>query len=96
MSTKDKIYELEVFSKFTEDSFCYHFKVDDTLEDRLKKYIFKDIKMQSKIFNLPIDDKEIKRMVSDIWFYENVENGFFHLQVEELMLHYSGEYRYLM
>ena len=93
MGTKGRIYELEVFSRFTEDSFFLHFRVDDTLEERVKKSIFKDVKMKSKIFALPIDDKEIKKLVSEIQFDKN---GFFHLRVDELMLHYSGEYKYLM
>lgn len=93
MSTKDKIYELEVFSRFTEDSFCYHFKVDVTLKERVKDIILKDAKSTRDIFELTIDDKELERLVSEVQFDSS---GFFHLRVDELMVHYSGEYIYLM
>lgn len=93
MSIKDEIYELEVFSKFTEDGFFLHFKVNDTLEDRVKEYILKDAKNTRDGFNLPISDKELERLVSGVKFKEN---GFFHLQVVGIMLHYSGEYKYLL
>lgn len=96
MNTKDKIYELEIFSRFSEDSFFFHFKVDDTLEDRVKKHILKDAKTTRNIFKLSIDDEDLERLVSKIQFDKDVSNGFFHLRVDELMLHYSGEYRYLM
>lgn len=62
----------------------------------MKKHILKDAKMNSKIFKLPIDDKELERLVSEVQFDKNVSNGFFHLQVDELMLHYSGEYKNLL
>lgn len=93
MNTTDKIYELEIFSRFTEDSFCYHFKVDDTLKERVKGIILKDAKSTRDIFELAIDDKELERLVSEVQFDSN---GFFHLQVVGLMLHYSGEYIYLI
>lgn len=93
MSTKDKIYELEVFSRFTEDSSFSHFKVDDTLEDRVKKYILIDAKATRDGFKLPISDKELERLVSGV---KLKENGFFHLQVVGMMLHYSGEYKHLL
>ena len=93
MSTKDKIYELEVFSRFTEDNFCYHFKVDDTLKERVKGIILKDAKSTRDIFELAIDDKELERLVSEVQFDRG---GFFNLRVDELMVHYSGEYIYLI
>ena len=64
MGTKDKIYELEICSKFTEDIFFSHFKVDDTLEDRVKKYILIDAKATRDGFKLPISDKELEGWVS--------------------------------
>lgn len=91
--TTEKVYELQVFDKITVDYFCFHFKVDSTLEQRVKDLIVEDAISTRDIYKQLITDDEIKNLVSEL---EIKEGEYFHLRVSELMLHYSGQYRDLM
>lgn len=89
----EKVYELQVFDKITVDTFYFHFKVDDTLEQRVKDLIAEDAMSTRDIYEQPITDDEIKNLVSEL---KIKEGEYFHLRVDGLMLHYSGQYRNLM
>lgn len=89
----EMVYELQIFNKITIDLFYFHFKVDSTLEQRVKDLIVEDAIFTRDIYEQLITDDEIKKLVSEL---EIKEGEYFHLRVDELMLHYSGKYRNLM
>ena len=89
----EMVYELQIFNKLTIDTFYFHFKVDNTLEQRVKDLIVEDAIFTRDIYEQPLTDDEIKTLVSKLEIKEGV---YFHLRVDELMLHYSGQYRNLM
>lgn len=89
----EMVYELQIFNKITIDTFHFHFKVDNTLEQRVKDLIVEDAMFTRDIYKQPLTDDEIKNLVRELKIRES---EYFHLRVSELMLHYSGRYRNLM
>lgn len=89
----ERVYELQIFNKLTMDTFYFHFKVDNTLEQRVKDLIVEDAMFTRDIYKQPLTDDEIKNLVMELKIREG---EYFHLRVSELMLHYSGQYRNLM
>ena len=89
----EMVYELQIFNKITVDCFYFHFKVDDILEQRVKDLIAEDAMSTRDIYEQPITDDEIKNLVRGL---KIKEGEYFHLRVDGLMLHYSGQYRNLM
>lgn len=89
----EMVYELQIFNKITVDCFYFHFKVDDTLEQRVKDLIAEDAMFTRDIYKQPITDDDIRNLVRGLKIREC---EYFHLRVSELMLHYSGQYRNLM